>query len=147
MNHTFTCRIAETPKSPALRHIVESLLQAEEDQPLEVVFAATCAKPDGQFRWRAASGLCTLEMPQSLHGSQVRETLMQITGLDDSRPFPKVSKFILGLEGEPEIGTDQPPVLRMRWQVSLESIGAPIRLEMLPVSCPGEAEGMGGAEE
>jgi len=86
-------------------------------------------------------------MPQSLHGSQVRETLMQITGLDDSRPFPKVSNYILELEGEPEIGTDPPAVLRMRWQASLESIGAPIRFEMLPVSCSGEAEGTGGAEE
>jgi hypothetical protein len=57
---------------------------------------------------------------------------MALAGLDDSRPFPKQSEFMLELENKKEDDSDQAPVWKMRWLVSLAKPEDPIALKRMP---------------
>jgi hypothetical protein len=110
--------------------IVQALLQAEQDSPKEVVFRATCATCRPNFYWQinGIPGFCCVDMPPQIDPMQVRATLASMTGLDDSRPYPKESELILELLDSEEADFDPPAFLVGHWLVSLASSDGPITL-------------------
>lgn len=134
MIHQHICRISGPSKDLAFKHFLQALFQSEQDKPSEIVFGPTCSKPDGEFTWSVEGSRYSLGMPPGICGSQVRETLITTTGLDDSTVFPKELEFVLEVPQMPEFilefpshndskyDTDEPITWqRMRWRVLLAS--------------------------
>ena len=134
MQHIAITHLSGRPNNPALAYLVNALLQSEQDKPTEVVFRTTCANPEGELFWRIGNekSIYGLKPPAGVRGTQVREALVQASGLNEFTAFPKESEFIFELEGTVPAEVDAAPAWRLRWIVSQESPEHQIVLRRVP---------------
>ena len=137
MTHQYVIRMSGSMKEmdPATRHILQALLQAAHDETRELAFGDSCRS---EFGWIAQDVHVTIGMPDGLTGSQVREALTTMTGLDRLGEFPRESDFVLEIPESDFIVefpidkkyTDPETTKwrKLRWRISLSRSEGPIVL-------------------
>jgi hypothetical protein len=124
--------------NPSIRHILQVLLQAEQGETREVVFGPSCRNRCGEFSWLEGGVHTSMNMPDGLGGTQIREALISMTGLDQTVEFPKESNFVLEIPksqfilefpiDEEYAAQENTTWQRIRWGVSIFKSEGPIIL-------------------
>ena len=138
MEHQNRLRISGRVKEPILGFILQTMLQAEQDGASQLVFARSCRDVEGELGWIQAGQHCSIQTPSGITGRQIREALMDMTGLDRFTEFPKessvvleipASEFIQEFEVDEKYRTAENEGWRqIGWRVSVSTPDGPITL-------------------